>query len=66
MGDARRANNQFVSFSVNAWPFKTTADSTIGVDFRHGDYANFLVYSGNIAAKKLKDIYGKVKLMEDR
>ena len=66
MGDARRANNQFVSFSANVWPFMTTADSTIGVDFRHGDYANFLLFSGNVGSKNLREIYGKVKLMEDR
>ena len=71
LGDGKRIdpNNwpgAFVGLSVNAWPFKTTADINIGVDLRHNDYANFLVYSGNIATKKLKDIYGKVKLMEDR
>ena len=66
MGDGRRPNNQFVSFSVNVWPFKTTADTSIGVHFRHNEYANFLVFSGNVAPKNLKEIYGKVKLMEDR
>lgn len=66
MGDGRRSNNQFVSFSVNVWPFKTTADTSIGVHFRHNEYANFLVFSGNVSPKNLKEIYGKVKLMEDR
>ena len=66
MGDGKRANNNHVGLSVNAWPFKTTADSAGGVDLRHNDYANFLVYSGNVATKNLKEIYGKVKLMEDR
>ena len=66
MGDGRRSNNQFVSFSVNVWPFKTTADSVGGVDLRHSDYANFLLFSGNVDSKNLREIYGKVKLMEDR
>ena len=66
MGDGRRPNNQFNSFSVNAWPFKTTAAADSGVHFRHNDYANFLLFSGNVAPKNLKETYGKVKLMEDR
>ena len=66
MGDGRRPNHNFVSFSVNAWPFKTTAAADSGVHFRHNDYANFLLFSGNVAPKNLKETYGKVKLMEDR
>ena len=66
MGDGKRANNNHVGLSVNAWPFKTTADSAGGVDLRHSDYANFLLFSGNVDPKNLKAIYGKVKLMEDR
>ena len=66
MGDGRRPNHNFVSFSAKAWPFDTTASANSSVHFRHSDYAKFLLFSGNVDQKKLKDIYGKVKLMEDR
>ena len=66
LGDGRRPNNYNVDLSVNEWPFKTTADSNNGVHFRHNNYANFLVFSGNVSAKSLKETYGQTKLMQDK
>ena len=70
LGDGRRVGvswpGSFASFSVNVWPFKSTADSTIGADFRHNEYANFLLFSGTVASKNLRETIGKVKLLEDR
>ena len=66
MGDGKRANNDHVSLSVNTWPFKSTADSVAGVHFRHSDYANFLLFSGNVSTKNFKETVDRKKLMEDR
>ena len=66
LGDCKRNNNSFVSLSVNTWPFKASATSDSRVDFRHSSYANFLVFSGNVTQKNLKETSGKVQLMEDR
>ena len=66
MGDGKRANNDHVGLSVNTWPFKSTADSVAGVHFRHSDYANFLLFSGNVSTKNYKETVNSKKLMEDR
>ena len=66
MGDGRRANDDHVGLSVNTWPFKSTADSVAGVHFRHSDYANFLLFSGNVSTKNYKETVNSKKLMEDR
>lgn len=66
LGDAKRENNSFVAFSVNYWPFKVDANSNRGIEFRHNNNANFLLFSGNVSAKTYKEIAGSKKLLEDR
>ena len=66
MGDGQRPNKNYVSLSVNTWPFKTTAASDSGVHFRHRNRAQFLHYSGTVSAKQLGELSGSKKLMEDR
>ena len=66
MGDCRRANNNYVSFSANVWPFKLTADSAVGVHFRHGLRANFMYYSGSVHSRHLNHVANNAKMMEER
>ena len=66
LGDAKRENNSFVTFSVNTWPFKVDANSNYGIEFRHNNNANFLLFSGNVSAKTYKETAGSKKLLEDQ
>jgi len=45
---------------------KVDANSNRGIEFRHNNNANFLLFSGNVSAKTYKEIAGSKKLLEDR
>ena len=64
LGEGQRANHNFVSLSVNTWPFKSTADAKSGVHYRHNGRTQFLLFSGTITARDLGQT--TTDLMEDR
>ena len=66
MGEGERKNNDHVSLSVNVWPFDAAATGDSKVQFRHSNYANFLLFSGNVSTKNYKETVNSHKLMEDR
>ncbi len=48
-----------IMFSVNTWPFRTTASQTpdAGVHFRHADYANILWGDCHVSSKRTYELY---------
>jgi len=47
-----------ITFSVNTWPFKTSADPDIGADFRHTGRMNELFCDMHVSSTSLKEVFG--------
>ena len=56
----------YVSFSVNSWPYKQTADPGGGaVDFRHNNVSSFLFYDAHVAGRTLAETAGRGEMTYD-
>lgn len=58
LADGKRDLGWAVEFSVNTWPFKSTADPTNGADFRHQNRINSLFCDMHVDTFNLDMIYG--------
>ncbi|MBQ7693724.1 MAG: hypothetical protein IJT50_01230, partial [Lentisphaeria bacterium] len=64
--DATRENLAQVTLSVNAWPFKTTADPTGGApEFRHNDSANIIYLDFHVGNANMNKLAGKNNMFND-
>jgi prepilin-type N-terminal cleavage/methylation domain-containing protein/prepilin-type processing-associated H-X9-DG protein len=63
LGDSKKPGGGSVSFSVNTWPFKATADpeSNLGAaDFRHQKGAKLLYCDGHVGPANSSELLGSV------